>query len=165
MNFDDYTGTNAEIAVAVNASPTRYASTRINAEAVVSLTGSTDATNAIYAALLASSDTTLVRAANAFETVGIDVGNPVMRGLISSLGIDESLVATLLGLATDTHGGDVTEQDVADDKAAKIEESRVIALGEDMDAARAAANAAVLAGGSYAEAKAAWDAELNERSK
>jgi len=77
----------------------------------------------------------------------------------------------MLSLLTDTHGGDATEQDAIDAKAAiaadLASEAEFLRQEEVFSTALihadAAARAAVTGGGSYAECKAAWIAEFDSR--
>ena len=82
------------------------------APATAAATGSTAASDAVFAALAASDSPTLRNAATRFATQGVDVGAAANRALFAALDIDDALRAQLLGLATDTHGGDVTAADV-----------------------------------------------------
>jgi len=109
----------AEIAALHNASPNRYAKTERTARQLGEQFG-TAIGDAVITALVKLAETSpyialMLKAIEAREP--IDLGNQTTRGVLSSSDLDDQIKAGLLSLATDTHGGAVTAEQVADVRA------------------------------------------------
>ncbi len=160
---------NAEIASLYNAWPTRYEVTWLTPEGMLSRLGP-EAGGRILAALetAAASNPVLKWAVKRLETStnGLNAGDPATRSVVRELAIHGVLIAedaaALLSLATDTHGGDVTEQDVAEARAqiardqalAAFKASAELIYQQACEAAQAARTASIQA---YEQLISEWD--------